>query len=379
MKYFCPPADFKYETIDRYAELNSQYGHSKITETYGQLAPDSLFGSCRSPKNLPAVDMEQLEKYVKYSRDKGIEFNYVINASCMGNDELVKEGFHKVCDFLEKLQEIGVQWITLCLPSLMEIAKYKAPGLKIKASTVCLINSPTKAEFYDELGIKRLVLDEDIYKRFDILKNIRKAYSGDLEIIVNSFCRTDCPYKTFHYNSFSHSHLYKDKYPYYGTRCNNIHIGGENLIRLNWIRPEDLHHYSEIGIDYFKFQGRSNVLDGNPAKAVTHYIEENYEGDLISLLELFSESRPFAITMAEMDNRKLDGFLDRFVQDPGFCSKLCRECGYCAAYANAAISRTDAAIMDMAKLMYRSTMEEFPGMLCDCGNGCDCMQNSSSD
>lgn len=363
MKYFCLPSDFKHETIDRYAELNKKYDYSKIIETYGQLAPDSIFGSCRSPKNLPAVDFEQLEKYVKYSGDNGIEFNYIINASCMGNDELVKEGFDKISGFMQRLQDIGVKWITLCLPSLMEIAKYKAPGLKIKASTVCLINSPIKARFYDELGIKRLVLDEDIYKKFDLLENIRKVYSGDIEIIVNSFCRTDCPYKTFHYNSFSHSHICKDKYPYYGTRCNDMHIGGENLIRLNWIRPEDLHYYSDIGINYFKLQGRSNVIDGDPAKAVTHYIEEYYDGDLISLLELFSEGRPFSFTGTVIDNRRLDGFLDRFVKEPDFCNKICSECGYCEAYSNAAISRADAAIMDVMKLMYKSTIDEFPRLL----------------
>lgn len=363
MKYFCLPSDFKQETIDRYLEINNRYEHSKIIETYGQLAPDSLFGSCRSPGSLPAVDTKLLERYVGYSSDKGIEFNYIINASCMGNDELTKEGCGKIGNFLKTLQDMGVAWITLCLPSMMEIAKYKAPGLKIKASTVCLINSPIKAGFYDELGIRRLVLDEDIYKRFDILKNIRKAYSGEIEIIVNSFCRTDCPYKTFHYNSFSHSHIFKDKYPYYGTRCNNIHIGAENLIRLNWIRPEDLHYYSEMGINYFKLQGRSNVIDGDPVKAVTHYIDEYYEGDLARLLELFSESRPLSIARARIDNRKLDGFLDRFAAEPGFCNKLCSECGYCTAFSDAAVSRTDAVLMDVMKLMYKSTMDEFPGSL----------------
>ncbi len=363
MKYFCMPSDFKQETLDRYEEINNRYEHSKITETYGQLAPDSLFGSCRSPGNLPAADIKGLERYIQYSADRGIEFNYIINASCMANDELTKEGFNKIGGFLKTLQDIGVSWITLCLPSMMEIAKYKAPGLKIKASTVCLINSPIKAAFYDELGIKRLVLDEDIYKRFDLLKDIRKAYTGELEIIVNSFCRTDCPYKTFHYNSFSHAHVYKEKFPYYGTRCNNIHIGAENLIRLNWIRPEDLHYYSDLGIHYFKLQGRSNILDGDPAKAVTHYIDEYYEGDLVRLLELFSESRPFSISKAQIDNRKLDGFLDRFVEDPGFCSKLCGECGYCKAFSDAAISRMDDALMDLMKLLYKPTLDEFPTSL----------------
>ena len=363
MKNFCLPADFRHETIDRYAEINAAYGHSKIIETYGQLAPESIFGSCRSPGNLPAVDAGQLEKYVRYSLDRGIEFNYVVNATCMGNDELVKEGYDKICDFLKSLEEMGITWITLCLPSLMEIAKYKAPGLKIKASTLCLINSPLKAKFYGELGIKRLVLDEDILRKFDILENIRKAYQGELEIIVNSFCVNDCPYKVFHYNSFSHSYISREKYPYYGPRCNHLHIGAENYLKLNWIRPEDLHYSAELGISHFKLQGRSNVFDGDPAKAVTHYIEEYYDGDLISLLELFSQSRPYSITRTEVDNRKLDGFLDRFVRDPGFCSKLCSQCGYCGGFSEKAISRTDAAIMDITKIVHRMKLDEFPQML----------------
>lgn len=363
MKYFCLPSDFKNDTIDRYAEINDRYEHSKITETYGQLAPDSVFGSGRNPEYLPAIDMDQLGNYIKYSNDKGIEFNYIINASCMAGDELTKEGYNKICDFLKKLEDMGTQWVTVCLPSLMEIVNYKTPGLKVKASTICFINSPHKAKFYDELGIKRIVLDEDIYKRFDILKNIRQAYTGDIEIIANSFCLNDCPYKVFHFNNFSHSHIHKEKYPYYGTRCKSIHIDPENYLMLNWIRPEDLHYYSEIGINYFKLQGRTNVYDGDPAKAVTHYIEEYYEGDLLNLLELFSEGRPLSFTKVKLDNRKLDGFMDRFVREPGSCSKLCGECGYCKGFADAAINRTDAALMDLVKLMYKSTMDEFPKKL----------------
>lgn len=72
MKYFCLPSDFKHETIDRYAEINGRYEHSKIIETYGQLAPDSIFGSGRSPEYLPVVDMPQLEKYIRHGNDKGI-------------------------------------------------------------------------------------------------------------------------------------------------------------------------------------------------------------------------------------------------------------------------------------------------------------------
>lgn len=351
MKYFCMPSDFKNETIDKYYEINNKYEYSKIIETFGQLAPDTVFGSCRSPRGLPEVDMHKLEDYVRYCSEKDIEFNYVINATCMSNEELTKPGYKKVKDFFKMLEGIGVGWVTISLPSLMEIAKYIAPNLKIKASTVCQINSPLKAKFYEELAIKRIVLDEDIYRKFNTLRSIRKVYSGDIEIIINSFCVNDCPFKMFHYNSFSHSHINRDECTYFNSRCNYMHIGAEKYMKLNWIRPEDIHYYNDIGINYFKLQGRTNVHSGDPAKAVTHYIEENFDGDLISLLELFSSSKPFTIAGCKINNSKLDGFFDKFVDDPCFCTKMCSECGYCKSFAEKSIGNADIAFLEIMDLM----------------------------
>lgn len=359
MKYFCMPSDFKNETIDQYYEINEKYKNSKILETFGQLAPDTAFGSCRSPAGLPAVDIPVLKKYIAHCHEKGIEFNYVINATCMSNSELTKSGGEKIKDFLKVLEEMGADWVTISLPPLMEIAKHTVPNLKIKASTVCQINSPLKAKFYDELGIKRIVLDEDIYRNFNILQNIRKAYTGDLEIITNSFCVNDCPFKMFHYNSFSHSHTNRDEGSYYTSRCHSIHIGAENYMKLNWIRPEDIHYYSNIGINFFKLQGRTNVYSGQPAKAVGHYIEEKYDGDLISLLELFSTEKPLTIAGCKIDNRSLDGFFEPFVKKPGFCTKLCNECGYCKAFADKSIASSDRAVMDIMNIVKKVSLNEF--------------------
>jgi len=362
MKYFCLPSDFKYETIDAYHQINQNCSDSKIIETYGQMAPETVFGSCRVSKQLPSVDKDQLEKYVSYSLDKGIEFNYVVNATCMDNDDLTSTGYYKIKDFFKLLESIGIKYITLALPSLMEIANYVIPDVRIKASTVCQINSPEKAGFYEELGVKRIVLDEDIYRRFDVLKNIRKIYSGELEIIINSFCLNDCPYKMFHYNSFSHTHIEKELYSYYSGRCRSIHTSGENYMKLNWIRPEDLHYYHEIGINYFKIQGRTNVFSGDPVRVVLAYIKEHYDGDLLELLELFSPKRPLSIADTTIDNRKLDGFLEKFVSSPNSCSKVCKECGYCKLYSEASISETDRGMLDIIKDFNKVQQEEFPAV-----------------
>lgn len=362
MKYFCMPSDFKYETIDKYQDLNRRTD-AQIIETYGQLTADNKFGSCRSVKDLPPADMILLKKYVEYGNDRGIQFNYILNATCMGNEELTPDGYAKLKDFFKMLEDIGVSWVTISLPSLMEISEYVSPNLKIRASTVCQINSPSKAKFYEELGVKRIVLDEDIYRRFDILKNIRKAYTGDIEIIINSFCLNDCPYKMFHYNSLSHSSTDQEKYPYYPGRCGIMHLGAENYMKLNWIRPEDLHYYYDIGINYFKMQGRTNVYSGDPAKAVEYYMDGLYDGNLLNLLELFSVDKPMTIAATKIDNRKLDGFFDKFVREPDFCTKLCANCGYCKSFAEKSISQLDTSVMDIMAMMKDIRINEFPSKI----------------
>lgn len=346
MKFFCMPSDFKFETIDAYAELNSRYLDSKVEETYGQLAPDSLFGSCRSNAWLPEVDAVKLESYIKYSRDKGIKFNYILNATCMSNDELTIDGYNKIKDFLLSLEGMGVESVTASLPSFMEIIKHVTPGIKIKVSTVSQVNSALKAAFYDKLGISRIVIDEDVNRNFKVLKNIRKAFTGELEVIVNSFCLTSCPYRMFHYNYISHTHEGKASYQYYSNRCRSQHIKAENYIKLNWIRPEDIKYYIETGINYFKLQGRTNVHAGKPVKAVEAYMKETYDGDLLELLELFAPDRPLSIGDVKVDNRRLDGFINKFVQEEGACTQLCLECGYCKAYSEYSISSSDITMLE---------------------------------
>ena len=50
------PADFNLETINRIEILNSQYENSKITETYGQISVDNIYGSGRANDLIPQVD-----------------------------------------------------------------------------------------------------------------------------------------------------------------------------------------------------------------------------------------------------------------------------------------------------------------------------------
>ncbi|MBR0145955.1 MAG: hypothetical protein IJM25_04745 [Eubacterium sp.] len=73
------PADFRVESVQKYAELNKTYEDSglAVSEFYGSLNP-SPFGVTKNPKNLKKVDPEGLEAYHAELKRYGFEFNYIL-------------------------------------------------------------------------------------------------------------------------------------------------------------------------------------------------------------------------------------------------------------------------------------------------------------
>lgn len=332
MKYFSLPADFRQETLDKYDNLHKKYPDSKILSTYGNISIGNIFGSGRDLKKIPSVNLEGLEKYIKYSKTKNIQFAYTLNAATIQNREFTKKGISDLKVFLGDLYSIGVRSLIISIPSLIEVVKIINPDIIIKASVICQITNANKAEFFKKMGADFIVVDESINRDFNKIAAIRKSFGENVEVIVNSICHQDCQYKMFHYNQIAEDSINQTNdisSNYYTFKCiERLYDDIASFFRLSWIRPEDLKNYTNIGIKYFKIQGRQAVLTGNPARAAEAYIREKYSGDLKELLLLFSDL-PILISV---DNGKLDNFIKYFIKNNG-CSRNCQECLYCDQYA----------------------------------------------
>jgi len=343
MKFFSVPADFKTETIDGYHKLSMAYEDSKVAETYGQITTRNTFESGRSSDLLPQVDYEDLARYVEYSHNKDIMFNYTFNAPQMGNKEFTEEGMNKLYTFFGDLHKAGVRSVTIALPSLIEMVKTFGFGFEIKASTISQITNSNKALSFKKLGVDRIVVDESINREFEKLKQIREAFGEKVEIIANAVCYKDCIYRMFHYNQMSEDSISvtsEASTQYYSHRCiMKRYEDVSNIMRLTWVRPEDLHYYTEIGINYFKLQGRQAVMEGKPLLAVESYFKGCYEGNLMDLLDMFSPTNRFKVFV---DNKKLDGFIKPFAEGLHHCSRDCTNCNYCTGFANKSIDRDEA-------------------------------------
>lgn len=327
MRKYSVPADFDTKTIDAYHDLNTKFENSKVIQTYGQLTGENSYGSGRVESDLPSVALEDLKRYIDYSHSKNICFNYTFNATSLNNLEFSQEGIDKLVRYFTRLKSAGVDSVTVALPPVMEILKKL--GIEVHVSTVCDITNLNEAMEFKYFNADKVIVAETINRQFKILSSIVKNFGPSVEIIINPFCRKDCSHRSFHYQ---HTNTFKKEgeYNYYHLRClQHAFDHFDHIMEMCWVRPEDIRYYEKIGLNYFKIQGRHFLKTGDIVRVVRHYFEEKFDGNLIDLLYLFTEDRPVKF---QIDNTRLDGFLDPFFKVEGFCESNCMECKYCGSY-----------------------------------------------
>lgn len=365
MKYFSIAADFKIETIDQYDTLNNAYKDSRVAETYGNITVGNLMASGRASSQLPDISLLDLKEYIRYSRQKNINFNYTINATQMENREFLEKGVQEIKSFLKSLYDAGVRSLTIALPSLIELVQSSGFDFEIKASTLCQITNANKARAYKDMGVKRIVVDESLNRNFFTLKKIRDAFGEKVELIANPICYQDCIYRMFHYNQISTDSIGISNdvsVNFYEHRCVlQRHKAAANLLRLCWIRPEDIKYYTSIGINYFKLPGRQLLLKGGDSlRALKCYFDQYFEGDIMDLLTLFVSVNSFKISLP---NKKLQGFIEPFYRQEHFCQKDCPNCNYCEEFAKKCIDYPEAERVIAAADKFYHTYDKFKQMV----------------
>lgn len=348
MKTFNIPSDFENGTIDKLVRLNQKYENANVSEVYGNITLGNYFNSGRATSNLPEISLERFSEYVQYAKQNNIYFNYTFNATHLQNNEFYADTIKRIKNLLHDLYNAGVQTIIVALPAMYEIIQSTGLKFQIKGSVLSEITSPNKALLFKKMGATRIVPDESLTRDFFTLEQIVKTFGSEVELIANAWCSSDCQYRMFHYNQLSSEDGERDSSvsnSYYPNRCySRIFQDISNFLKLNWIRPEDLKYYSEIGINHFKLQGRHLLnmqMENRPAykgdliKTVEAYLSEKFDGNLFDLLTLFN---PAYIFRLNWDNRKFDNFLEPFKMKNNFCKKNCTACKYCESFARKIVS-----------------------------------------
>ena len=299
-------------------------------EIYMAGTPEVL-GSGRVTLHAPQLD--EIETQTQYLHNKKLRMGIVLNPSCLGGQHLTSQGYNMFRWYFGKLNDIGVDSVTVAEPYLVEMLTKEFPDIKVVISVISHVDSPERARFYDELGADAITLDSNINRSFDILENIKEVTDCELRLLVNEACLYKCPFRYSHFNLFSHMtglgnkpNIFSD---YYYEKCISFRVRfSELIIKSPWIRPEDLKVYEDIGIDCFKMSGRANTIRW-VVDCMKAYSDRTFDGNLMDLLDCPSELRD----MFYIPNKELDSAIKQWMN----CKKFCHKCGFCKNTADRVI------------------------------------------
>ncbi|MDX9720247.1 MAG: U32 family peptidase [Myxococcota bacterium] len=377
-----------------------------VYEVYGKL-PSDPFGGGRPSFYLPQIERDALVDYVGLCHRQGIAFNYLLNASAMGNVEFTTEGQHKLEALLEWLDEIGVDSLTVANVFFLRLIKRRFPRFKVRVSSHRYTDNARKIRFWVDNGADYIVISEvNIHREFRVLEAMRRAAGEtELQLIVNNWCRQDCAIAGNHAVCLSTASQQGSKgFPldYSSILCNAMRLREPvHYLRANWIRPEDLHLYESMGYENFKIVER-NTPTQILVDRVAAYHARRYDGNLLDLvqnyaypIEKFAEHekdafsrkrmlkyfvRPRAVNVlrfskvvefgreasvlfpryganpVHIDNRALDGFIDRF-RDTSCQDLDCESCRYCHDWAAKSV-HIDAAWRERMEELYAGLLED---------------------
>lgn len=328
-----------------------------LIEKVAPMKPAYMYGSLpnehtmRTVLQLPEIDKDQVVEAVEEAARHGIKFLYVMNSTCSGNREMSEEGRWELLQKCQWIMESGFAGVTLANPYTMEIVSRNFPELELHVSLLTGVKDARAASFYEDLGATLIHLDPECARNFKSLRSIRKAVDLKLSLVVNEGCLLQCPLRDYHMNVVSHSHesiegQYHVDYCYYNCAGDKVSKPTE-LLRMPWIRPEDMLIYLDEGLDHFKIAGREKMGDGPSShtdwiEMVTRAYHSGRSDNVAKLLvglegiqSLTGEVGPEPPEIV-IDSRKLDGFMRYFEQE--HCDLDCSQCTYCDAWARKSVS-----------------------------------------
>ncbi|CAG0930567.1 hypothetical protein TFLX_01833 [Thermoflexales bacterium] len=323
-----------------------------VHEVYGTLQT-SITGGGRQANILPYATKQQAEDHIRQAHQNGLEFNFLMNAICLGNREFEPEHHKQLVETLGWLSNIEVDTVTVAIPYLMELIKRQFPRLKVCVSLIAAVGTTQEAKFFSEdIGVDRINIHFMANRDFDMLEALRKIVKCDLEVLANDPCLYQCPYREYHQTICAHSsqsvsgELPAVSIDYPGIKCAITRIQNRaEILKSPWMRPEDTIYWERSGVEFLKLAGREKPLNWI-ATCTEIYAQREFDGNIYDFIEKAGLSAPeyeAFFGQAEMiqplrfhiDNKTLKGFIDYFYKARPRCGLGCEAigCHHCDTWA----------------------------------------------
>ena len=371
-------------------DIHDFYGANPVADI-GGIPPD------RVGKSVNALSRQQVEEHIKEIHRQGRSFTYIINEPTLGSREFRPEVVRAVRQTLDWVSEQGVENVTIAIPFFIHMVKRHYTHLKIKASFNAMIKTAEQARRFEDMGVSLICLHLSLNLDFDRLRAIANAVDVPIQLLVSENIVRSClnVHNIYHTNTtcalssgFFGASPDEDTnrvVTYVQSWCHDVRLmHPEEILKGGHIRPEDLLHYEAMGIRDFKISPRAMAT---PAlmRRIKAYSQRKFNGNLLDIVNVFpfwnhfhdvdsgpdhkdADEHPVLKELAALrtdpdqpalmhvDNQKLEGYIDRFIDQ--HCPPSCLACHHCREHAEQAVTVNEAVRDRMVQVFrkYRTTL-----------------------
>lgn len=309
----------------------------------------TVIGTGRPPAVLP----ERKESYLTHihsAHEKGIKFMYVLNACSMAGKELNTEIQEQIYSHINDLVKAGVDGFIVTIPYLAVLIKEWFPKIRIASSVNNQLDSVLKIEQllysapYDEIQFP-FTRSRD----FPLFRTVSERFPEKGRIaLVNESCLPDCAFQRFHQDFYNFLSTDDKKIDFYHLCCAVHKLENPiNVLKSQWIRPEDLSYLQKSGITAVKLAGREkkdsdwllglaySYAKGKSNGNIYRYVEKTGLLDMEWKQIVNKDLKPCHYVV---DSEALEGFIKPFFEGTVSCvkDKNCdKNCKWCESYMHA--------------------------------------------
>ena len=291
------PAGFSAEYLRGLERLLGQAGSATppalIDNAYGAM-PSSVLGHSRYPEGVPQLSRGDLTQFIAELRTLGIRFHYVANSPWLDGLEREEKGQSNLKRELAQLQEAGVQAFILANPYLIHLVSSWFPDIDIVASINIRAASHYAVAQLLSMGARRVVVDRTVNRSFPLLRSLSASFQDRVVLLANTTCLLDCPLQGYHSLECAYSSTESPGRATSRDRwtepdfCFDYCFGRlvedpAHLLRIPWIRPEDIPLYRSAGVRHLKLQGRSLPVEQQLQLISMYLIGRSPNDDLFDL------------------------------------------------------------------------------------------------
>lgn len=227
------------------------YDNISIGAVFGTV-PKVIWNGGRAMHHYIEMD---IKKIIKGYNDLNIPIRFTFT-NCLLEKQHLSDPYGNI---VMRYANNGLNEVLINSPILENYLRKKYPNFKYISSITKVILEDQ--DIIDEVNkYDMTVLDTSKNRDFNLLKSLDP---NKIELLINSYCMPNCPYKKQHYESVSQSQLIGCN-DLFGQKCCNRQSVFENILGLETvIKKEELYniYYNQLHIYNFKIEGRNNNIN----------------------------------------------------------------------------------------------------------------------